>query len=55
VTKERDDATEPRVPLDTARSVAPLAVRTGPSPVVIGALTLSAVIVLGAVAVLLSR
>jgi serine/threonine protein kinase len=55
VTKEREDTTAPRVPLDTVHSVAPVAVRAGPTPVVIGALALGAVIVLGAVAVLLAR
>ena len=56
--KERDDTTAPRIPLEPSTSIAPAAsssVRSGSSPVVLGALALGALVVLGALAVLLSR
>jgi serine/threonine-protein kinase len=61
VTKERVDTTAPRIPLEPSEAVsspsslAPAGVRRGSSSVVIGALAVGALVLLGAVAVLLSR
>jgi len=54
-TSDRDDTTAPRVQLDTSPPSAPMSARTGPSPVMLGALALFALCVLGVLVVLVGR